>query len=120
MKKSLLAVAFILPIALSGCVISVDGDGDSSYHSDWEKKEQNNRSYIANLTTNSTIKSIRNRMGTPDFSELHQQQDDEIQVLFYRTQRVKGDSVTTKDECTPLVFKNGLLIGWGEAAYNTL
>jgi hypothetical protein len=41
-------------------------------------------------------------------------------VLFYRTHRRDGDGVTTKDECTPLVFKNGLLIGWGDAAYQAL
>lgn len=117
MKKTLLAAAIFLPLTLSGCVISVDGDGESSYHSSWEDREQDNRQFIADLTTNTNIATIKKRMGVPDFNELHKKGDDEIQVLYYRTQRHTGDGITTKDECTPLVFKNGQLIGWGDSAY---
>lgn len=121
MKKSLIAAAIILPLSLSGCVISVGGeDGDYSYSSSWEKKERKNRKAIANLSPDTSVTAIKRDMGTPDFSELHQRGNDEIQVLFYRTQRTEGDGVTTKDECTPLVFKNGQLIGWGDTAYDNI
>lgn len=120
MKKTLIAAALVLPLALSGCVISVDGDGEYSHHSDWQDREHKNRKHIANLETNTDISSIKSRMGTPDFNESHPKGDDQFQVLYYRTQRMDGDGVTTKDECTPLVFKNGLLIGWGESAYAML
>ena len=59
-------------------------------------------------------------MGLADFNEFHQKDQDRFQVLYYRTQRKNGDGVTTKDECTPLVLKNGLLVGWGDTAYGML
>jgi hypothetical protein len=59
-------------------------------------------------------------MGIADFNESYSKDDDTYQVLYYRTQRINGDGVTTKDECTPLVFKNSILVGWGERAYNTI
>jgi hypothetical protein len=37
-----------------------------------------------------------------------------VQVLYYRTRRVDDDGITTKNECTPLVFINNELVGWGE------
>lgn len=120
MKKLLTAAALVLPLTLSGCVISVGGEGDYSYHADWEEQEKANRKHVSKLETNTSVSSIKSRMGTPDFSELHQRGDDEIQVLFYRTQRREGDNMTTKDECTPLVFKNGKLIGWGDTAYELI
>jgi hypothetical protein len=122
MKKLLTAAALVLPLTLSGCVISFggEGDGDYSYHSDWQDTERKNRKHIAKLETDTSLSSIKSRMGTPDFSELHRAGDDEIRVLFYRTQRIEGDGVTTKDECTPLVFKNGLLVGWGDSAYKLI
>ena len=120
MKKSLLVLAALAPIALSGCVISVDGDGEYGYHSDWQDREYKNRKQIARLETNTDISTIKQRMGIPDFNELHSRDNDEYQVLYYRTHRRDGDGVTTKDECTPLVFKNGVLIGWGDTAYQYL
>lgn len=120
MKKTLIAAAILLPLSLSGCVISVDGDGDYSHHSDASDREYKNRKYISTLQLDSSLDSVRNRMGVPDFNELHQRGDDNIQVLYYRTHRREGDGMTTKDECTPLVFKNGSLIGWGETAYDNI
>ncbi len=120
MRKSLIVAAFLVPLSLSGCVISVDGDGDHGRHSGWEKREKENRQHVANLVANSDISAIKRKMGVPDFSELHQSGTDNIQVLFYRTQRKDGDGITTKDECTPLVFKNDVLIGWGDTAYNNI
>jgi hypothetical protein len=121
MKKRLLAAALVLPLTLSGCVVSVGGDdGDYGYNESWHNQERKNRKMIADLSTNMDITTIKKRMGTPDFNELHQRGDDEYQVLFYRTQRKEGDGVTTKDECTQLVFKNGILVGWGDTAYDNI
>jgi hypothetical protein len=57
-------------------------------------------------------------MGIADFNEFYIKGEDTYQVLYYRTQHIDGDGVTTKDECTPLVFKNSALLGWGETIYN--
>jgi hypothetical protein len=120
MKKIFLAAAIILPLSLTGCVISVGDDGDYRHHSDWEDREEKNRKSIARLEVDTKVTTIQSRMGIADFNELQRKGDDSFQVLFYRTHRRDGDGVTTKDECTPLVFKNGLLIGWGDAAYQAL
>ncbi|MEW9797656.1 DUF3192 domain-containing protein [Alteromonas sp. CYL-A6] len=117
MKKLVLVLALAAPFALSGCVVSVGGDGDSHYSSDWKDREYNNRKHIADLEVEMSYESVVRRMGVADFNELHQRADGVYRVLFYRTQRTMDDGVTTKDECTPLVFKDGALIGWGESAY---
>ncbi|MBI2381145.1 MAG: DUF3192 domain-containing protein [Gammaproteobacteria bacterium] len=115
--KTLKPLLLALPFAalLSGCVINLGTDGD--YGSNWEKTERRNREEIASLVVNTSEQTIRTRLGRPDFSEGYQDQGQDVRVLFYRTQRQEGDGVTSKNECTPLVFRNGLLIGWGDKAY---
>ena len=117
MKKALLLLSVLSPLALSGCVISV-GDGDSGgyYSSDWQKREQNNRRHIAKLETGMDYQEVTRKMGVADFNELVKHDGTERRILFYRTQRLSDDGVTTKDECTPLVFEEGVLVGWGESA----
>jgi hypothetical protein len=120
MNKLAVAALLGLSLGLSGCVISFDGDGEYSRHSDWQDKEQKNRKYISRLQQNTGYEEILNRMGIADFNELHSKGNDTYQVLYYRTQRIDGDGVTTKNECTPLVFKNNVLVGWGENAYDAI
>jgi hypothetical protein len=104
--------------ALSGCVIAVntdewddDGDGDS-----WETRQKTNRQAIAQMELGRTLASVELQLGAPDFEESFLRDDDRFTVLFYRTQRTKRDGRTTKDETTPLVFVDGTLVGWGDAA----
>jgi len=120
MNKLAVAALLGLSLGLSGCVISVDGDGEYGHQSDWQDKEQQNRKYISRLQQNTGYEDILNRMGIADFNELHSKGDDTYQVLYYRTQRIDGDGVTTKNECTPLVFKNSALVGWGDSAYDAI
>lgn len=113
-----LLLALPFTALLGGCVIAVgDGDGDMSYGSSWERAERENREEIAKLDLNLSEASVRQRLGKPDFSEAYREGGAEVRVLFYRTQRQHGDGITTKEECTPLVFKNGLLVGWGDKSY---
>lgn len=120
MKKTILALGLSAAL-LSGCVISVDGDHDGYDNgSTWSEREEDNREQIGRLNIGASINSVRNKMGVPDFDELLLKNEKEHRVLFYRTQRNKGDGVTTKDECTPIVFVNGALIGFGETALNAL
>ncbi|WP_100655898.1 DUF3192 domain-containing protein [Alteromonas flava] len=116
LKKSLLLCALCAPLFLSGCVVSVGGDGDGYYQGDWEKREANNRRHISRLDTSMTLEAVSSRMGMADFDEFYQRDGSDYRVLYYRTQRSHGDGITSKDECTPLVFKNGQLVGWGETA----
>ena len=85
------------------------------------KTEQANYTkHIANLETGTTYESVLRKMGVADFNELFEKQDGTYRVLYYRTQKTMGDGITTKDECTPLVFRNGNLVGWGDSAYSLM
>ena len=63
--------------------------------------------------------SVVDELGAADFNEMISSNGDTVQVLYYRTQRVDDDGITTKNECTPLVFVNNELKGWGELSLST-
>lgn len=119
MRLSQAMIVVLLPISLtlSGCVLVVDRSKDtstSSAQSEWRETEQSNREQIAALDTGEPLAVVLQKMGTPDFDERVSKEESDYRILFYRTHRVKADGLTTRDECTPLVFENGILIGWGE------
>lgn len=118
MKKSLIALVVCAPLAmgLTGCVVAIDGDNDHSSMSNSHDRAQKNREQIATLFPQMSYGDITNRMGVADFNENYTKDGESIHVLFYRTHRVHKDDLTTKDECTPLIFKNGALVSWGESA----
>ncbi|MCL1114144.1 MULTISPECIES: DUF3192 domain-containing protein [Shewanella] len=123
MKSKLIAasVMAVLSLGLSGCVISVGDHETDKSHDYWEKQQDKNRSLLAGLSLSMTSEQVQALMGTADFSEAYTKADSAnneqaIKVLFYRTQWAKGDGKTTKDECTPVVFKNNRLVGWGDTA----
>ena len=124
MKKSLLALLIALPLTstLSGCVIAVGGDDKDGFScsSDYTDREQANREHLTQLRLDMSFEHVKNFMGTPDFNESYNKEGAPIQVLFYRTQRTTKDGMTTKNECTPLIFKNNQLISWGDTAYSQL
>ena len=110
-------VALITAMA-SGCVY-VNGErvGTSNDWNDWEKAQERNREYISNLEMGVSTQSVLNELGTPADSEAFTDDDVEVRVLFYRTTRKHSDGDTTRDETTPLVFRDDQLIGWGEKVY---
>lgn len=110
-----------LASVLSGCVIAV-GDHDDEYNGneDWKKIQQFNQSYINKLALGVDSASVRKSLGAPAFVELFKKNGEEVEVLFYRTQHEHSDGETSKDECTPLVFKQGTLVGLGDKAYQNL
>ncbi|MDR7122777.1 DUF3192 domain-containing protein [Rheinheimera soli] len=109
-------------MALSGCVVAIGGkdENSSSNNSSWKKAQKLNNQVISQLNLGTALDSVRGQLGTPDFSESFREGDNETVVLFYRTHHQHSDGETTKDECTPLVFKNAVLTGWGEKAYRQL
>lgn len=120
MRKLLLVTTLGLSLALSGCVISTGGHGRDGYQADWQDIEQKNRKRIANLQPELTMQQVSDRLGVPDFSEFFEKNGDKYHVLYFRTQHMESDGVTSKDECTPLVLRNNLLVGWGDSAYAIL
>jgi outer membrane protein assembly factor BamE (lipoprotein component of BamABCDE complex) len=109
-----LAVATLLAVSLSGCVVV----GGNNWNDDdgWQKRQIENKRVISQLELNDSRTQIIEQLGAPDFSEAFSKGKEQYRILFYRTQRQHSDGETSKDETTPLVFKNDLLIGWGEDA----
>ena len=106
-----LSLAGLLLTTLSGC-ISING----SHHWDdknWKDTQETNRKIISELAIGTERSTVLTRLGTPSFSEAFVKSDEEYSVLFYRTHHTDSDGETTKDETTPLIFKNDTLIGWG-------
>lgn len=101
---------------LSGCVIAVNGDKWDEDSDSWERRQDSNAQAINNLTLGRGIDDVQAQLGEPEFRETFLRDGAEFEVLFYRTQRMKGDGRTTKDETTPLVFVDGELVGWGDSA----
>ncbi|GAA5218177.1 DUF3192 domain-containing protein [Corallincola platygyrae] len=117
MKKLWVVLALLAPLSLSGCVIAVGGDGDSvRMHSDWEDREHENRKKLEKLDLGMALTDVRGIMGTADFDEKLAKEEKSFRILYYRTQRQHKDGITSKSECTPLVFENGSLVGWGNTA----
>ena len=90
---------------------------DKPENMDWQDREEYNRVQITKLKLGSTREEVLALLGSPDITEAKKQGNAAIQVMFFRTQHVRADGLTTQDECTPLLFENDKLIAWGEGAY---
>lgn len=76
----------------------------------WEDREEYNRQFIAKLQVDEfSFEQALKQLGSPDITEAIKVATDSFQVMFYRTQHVKSDGITTQDECTFLLFVNGIL-----------
>ena len=107
----LFSASFAL-ILLSGCVVV---NGESGWHnSDWQKEQRKNREAIAELQIGMERSQVVSRLGVPEFSEAFTRDGDEFRVLFFRTRHRHSDGETSRDETTPLIFRNDTLIGWGD------
>jgi len=118
--KHLLKLSFITALlaSLGGC-ISING----SHHWDdenWQDTQEANRKTISELVIGTERANVLMRMGTPAFSEAFVRDEVAYGVLFYRTHHTDSDGETTRDETTPLVFKNDKLIGWGSDVLSSI
>ncbi|HKL50863.1 MAG TPA: DUF3192 domain-containing protein [Wenzhouxiangellaceae bacterium] len=112
-------VAGAIVLVLGGCSIHVTGkDGADGRDGGLVEFERDNRLAIESLRLGMGLPEVQSVMPhESDFSEAFTVGGASYRVLFYRTQRVARDGVTTRDETTPLVFRNGELMGWGESAW---
>ncbi|MBN1141162.1 MAG: DUF3192 domain-containing protein [Deltaproteobacteria bacterium] len=77
-----------------------------------------NNANLLSLEMGATKEEVLQVMGKPDLNEAYQSlHGKSVAIFFYYTQRKWQDGNTTKDECTPVVFENGKLIGWGSEFY---
>ena len=115
-QSTRLLVLVFLAVWLSGCVVAIGNDGPESRDSRWAEIERDNRRAIDSLLMGMGIREVQLAMPhEADFSEAFMVDGVAHRVLFYRTQRVEGDGVTSRNETTPLVFADGQLVGWGES-----
>lgn len=92
---------------------------DKPENMDWQDREAFNRVQITKLKLGTTQDEILALLGAPDITEAKELADNKVvQVMFFRTQHVKADGLTTQDECTPLLFEDEQLVAWGEGAYD--
>ena len=106
----------VLMLPLAGCIY-VNESWEGTEDSNWQQRERNNREEINRLVMGMEKQQVLVRLGQHDFSEAYQSEGSQFTVLFYRTHKVHSDGMTTKDETTPLVFRDDELIGWGDTAY---
>jgi outer membrane protein assembly factor BamE (lipoprotein component of BamABCDE complex) len=106
MKNHLTKVlALIMLVAISGCVTP-------------GMRMDRNNSNLLTLEMEMTKQQVLEIMGKPDLNEAYKSLYGKYMVIFfYYTQRQRSDGNTTKDECTPVIFENGKLIGWGSEFY---
>ena len=112
-RNVLIGAVIGFTVVLSGCVINIS---DEDARSGWnvEAKEHRNRDFISHVALGTSVESVRDELGEPDFSEAWLERGEEVRVLRYRTHRTRADGDTTVDETTPLTFKAGKLVAIGE------
>ena len=84
---------------------------------DWDDRQVYNLQTISTLDLGQAKKEVIELLGQADFSEAKHSVEGALTVLFYRTHRKNSDGETTRDECTPLLFRNEKLIAWGTDTY---
>ncbi|MEM1145594.1 MAG: DUF3192 domain-containing protein [Pseudomonadota bacterium] len=112
-----MGLLYLSACTLTGCIYV---NGERVAGDDWRDEQRDNRQAISSLEVGATRAEVVSRLGVPAESEAFTVGDDEVRVLFYRTQHKHSDGETTRDETTPLVFKNDLLTGWGNSIYDSL
>ena len=118
MNRKILFRIFLALLAYAVFVILVmNFYNDSPDQMHWDDREEYNRQFIAKVKLDKfTFEQALLKLGSPDITEARLINDTYVQVMFYRTQHIKSDGITTQDECTFLLFINGVLkeIGLGD------
>ena len=119
MNKKIIAI-ILVALAAYGIFVTlvVNFYDDSPANMQWEDREAYNQQFIAKLELKKfNFNSAIEQLGSPDITEAKIVNESRYQVSFYRTQHVKSDGITTQDECTALLFTNGILTAIGQTAY---
>ncbi len=117
-----IAVAALAMVMGSGCVLVVaDGEvvRDGKRNSVLEQQKYNQVA-VPKIALGTSIDAVRDDLGEPHFAEAFSGEDGEYRVLFYRTHRTHQDGDTTRDETTPVVFRDGAVVGIGDDFYRRL
>jgi hypothetical protein len=117
-KKVLQYIILGLAVYASIVMLVINFYKDDPQAMIWQDREAFNNRFISKLdeTESMPLEEVLETLGSPDLTYVSKQHDDVFQIVYYRTQLVKSDGITTQDECTGLLFKNGILLVWGENA----
>ncbi|MFT6194263.1 MAG: hypothetical protein ACJASU_001163 [Cognaticolwellia sp.] len=119
MNKKIIAI-ILVALGAYGIFVTlvVNFYDDSPANMQWEDREAYNQQFITKLELEKfNFNSAIEQLGSPDITEAKIVNESRYQVSFYRTQHVKSDGITTQDECTALLFTNGILTAIGKTAY---
>ena len=111
----ILAIGAVSYLAIVGAVLMLYQADPADLQ--WQERETYNARQIGQLDLGMSEDSVIRILGSPDINEAKASPKGDMQVLFYRTHHVTSDGITTKDECTPLVFRDNELIAWGNDSY---
>jgi outer membrane protein assembly factor BamE (lipoprotein component of BamABCDE complex) len=100
-RKFLLLATAALLVGAAGCAYMPWNEAARSI--------ANSKQLRVGMTKNEVLEV----MGSPVSDETFSTPD----VWYYFVQSVWMDGLTTEDECMPLVFEDGKLIGWGNPFY---
>jgi hypothetical protein len=84
----------------------------------WDDREAFNRKYIQAIELGVALQQqqVSEVLGGPDITEAIATPQGLFQIVYYRTLRAISDGITTKDECTALLFHNKQLIAIADNA----
>ncbi len=119
MSKKIIS-RILLALAAYGIFVAlvVNFYDDSPANMQWEDREAYNRQFISTLKLGKfTFDEALEKLGSPDITEAKMADDTNYQVLFYRTQHVKSDGITTQDECSYLLFVDDYLVEYAKAEH---
>lgn len=77
----------------------------------WEAKSNSDK--LNNLRVGMNKEQVIQTMGEPLKNQVYNKPD----IWYYYTQIKWSDTIVSRDECTPLFFKGGILVGWGTQYY---
>jgi len=112
---SLVAIALIAYGIFVALVVTFYDDSPTNMQ--WEDREAFNKQYITKVKLDQlSFDQVILDLGSPDITEAKKANSNQYQLMFYRTQHVKSDGITTEEECTALLFKNNILNSIGHSA----
>jgi len=111
---SLIGIALFAYAIFVALVVTFYDDSPSNMK--WEDREAFNRQFISKLKLGEyKFEQALTDLGSPDITEAKKVEDKNFQVLFYRTQHMKSDGITTQDECSFLLFVDEVLVEFAKA-----
>ena len=116
--QSLLLALLLLALYPAATWLALNCYQDDPASMNWSDREAFNRKIIDTLPVDGSLNQtdVQHKLGGPDISEAKQQNNQLLQLAYYRTHRAFSDGLTTKNECTALLYLDRHLLAKGEAA----